>query len=100
MRWGARGLPIFRLLCRLGSDADCAQVFGRRAPRERCVQLWFSSKPGGVMLPPEPDELTLLIYSCKVCSASEEMEKCKGGQGKRARLLDKERFAKLVPPDK
>ncbi len=52
------------------------------------------------MLPPEPDELTLLIYSCKVCSASEEMEKCKGGQGKRARLLDKERFAKLVASDK
>jgi len=62
--WGARRLPIFRLLCRLGSEADCAQVFGRRAPRERCVQFWFSSKPGGVMLPPEPDELTLLIYSC------------------------------------
>ncbi|SRR6266436_2902433 len=100
MKWGALGLPIFRLLCRLGSNADCAQVFGRRAPRERCVQLWFSSKPGGVMLPPAPDELMVPIYSCEVRSASEEIEKCKDGQRKRARLLDKERFAKLVPPDK
>jgi hypothetical protein len=32
------------------------------------------------MLPPEPDELTLLIYSCEVESASEEMEKCGVGQ--------------------
>jgi len=31
------------------------------------------------MLPPEPDELTLLIYSCQGLSASEEMEKCNGG---------------------
>jgi hypothetical protein len=31
-------------------------------------QLWFSSKPGGVMLPPELDELTpfgLLLRSLK-----------------------------------
>jgi hypothetical protein len=32
------------------------------------------------MLPPEPDELTVLIYSCEARSASEEMEKCKAGQ--------------------
>ena len=102
MKWGARGLPIFRWLCRLGSDADCVRVFGRRAPQERCVQLWFGSKPGGVMLPPEPDELTLLIYSCEARSASEKMKKCKGGQTaveEVAQLLDKERFAKLVAPD-
>ena len=30
------------------------------------------------MLPPEPDELTALIYSCAGESASEEIEKCKG----------------------
>jgi hypothetical protein len=65
------GSPFSILLCRPGSDADCAYVFGRRAPRERCDQLWFSSKPGGVMLPPEPDELTLLIYSCARLGASE-----------------------------
>jgi hypothetical protein len=32
------------------------------------------------MLPPEPDELTVLIYSCEARSASEEMEKRKAGQ--------------------
>ena len=79
-KMGSRTAPHFpTLLCRLESGADCARVFGRRAPQERCVQLWFSSKPGGVMLPPEPDELTLLIYSCQGLSASEEMEKCNGG---------------------
>jgi hypothetical protein len=55
------------------------------------------------MLPPEPDELTLLIYSCEARSASEEMEKCKGGSNRgreSATLLDKQRFAKLVAPDK
>jgi hypothetical protein len=103
MKWGAWRLPIFLLLCRLGSDADCAHVFGRRAPQKRCDQLWFSSKPGGVILPPEPDELTVLIYSCEAESASEEMEKCKGWSDNRedpAPLLDKQRFSKLVAPDK
>ena len=55
------------------------------------------------MLPPEPDELTVLIYSCEAESASEEMEKCKGGSDNRevpAPLLDKQRFSKLVAPDK
>jgi len=54
------------------------------------------------MLPPEPDELTLLLYSCEARSASEKMKKCKGGQTaveEVAQLLDKERFAKLVAPD-
>jgi hypothetical protein len=31
------------------------------------------------MLPPEPDELILLIYSCEALNASEKMEKCNGG---------------------
>jgi hypothetical protein len=35
------------------------------------LQLWFSSKPGGVMLPPELDELALLIYSYAGSVASE-----------------------------
>jgi len=34
-------------------------------------QPWFSSKPGGVMLPPELDELTALMYSSGGWSASE-----------------------------
>jgi hypothetical protein len=35
--------------------------------------------PGGVMLPPEPDELTSWVYSCTVWNASEEMEKYGSG---------------------
>jgi hypothetical protein len=31
------------------------------------------------MLPPEPDELMLLIYSFEALNASEETGKCKGG---------------------
>jgi hypothetical protein len=42
----------------------------RLAPQERCVQLWFSSKPGGVMSPPElmelsPPGLLPLSLNCK-----------------------------------
>jgi len=47
-------------------------VFSGDAHRKSGVnQLCFSSKPGGVMLPPEPNELTLMIYSCAALSASE-----------------------------
>jgi hypothetical protein len=49
-----------------------ARAFSGDAHRESgVIQLVFSSKPGGVMLPPEPDELTLLMYSCTDVSASE-----------------------------
>jgi hypothetical protein len=68
------GSPFSILLCRLGSDANRASVFGRRAPRERCVQLWFSSKPGGVMSPPKLDELTPNDYSSDLWNASEELK--------------------------
>jgi hypothetical protein len=48
-----------------------ARLFSSDAHRKSgVIQLWFSSKPGGVMLPPEPDELTLLMYSCSDLSAS------------------------------
>jgi len=47
-------------------------MFSGDAHRKSGVnQLCFGSKPGGVMLPPELDELTLLIYSCAAWSASE-----------------------------
>jgi hypothetical protein len=79
---GSLTAPHFSiLLYRLGSNAECASVFGRRAPQERCVQFWFGSKPGGVILPPEPDELMLLIYSFEALNASEVMGKCKSQQG-------------------
>ena len=66
------GSPFFQFAV-FASEAtpNRARVFGRRAPQERCVQLWFSSKPGGVMLPPELDELSPHVYSCDVGNASE-----------------------------
>ena len=66
----ASRFPI--LLCRLKSHADVGRWFPGDSHRKSGVlQLWFSSKPGGVMLPPEPNELTPLIYSCVGGSASE-----------------------------
>jgi hypothetical protein len=39
------------------------------------------------MLPPEPDELMLLIYSCEALNASEKMEKCNGGSNCALQML-------------
>ena len=70
---GTWRFPLFAiLLCRLGSALEARMFHGRRAPQERCVQLWCSSKPGGVMIPPELYELTNRFYSCGVLNASEE----------------------------
>jgi len=44
----------------------------RLAPQERCAQLSFSSKPGGVMSPPELDELTTTVYADAKRIASED----------------------------
>jgi hypothetical protein len=55
---GTWRFPLFAiLLCRLGSALEARMFHGRRAPQERCVQLWCSSKSGGVMIPPELYEL-------------------------------------------
>ena len=57
------GFP-YELLCRLGSDAELRVCFRGDAHRKSGVyQLWFSSKPGGVMLPPELKELWPHVYS-------------------------------------
>ena len=45
------------------------------APQKRCDQLWCSSKPGGVMFPPELIELTIRLYSSELANASEELGK-------------------------
>lgn len=62
---GAWRLPFFAdLLCRLGSALTARMFRERLAPQERCAQLWFSSKPGGVVIiPPELVELTGPVYS-------------------------------------
>ena len=58
---GAWRLPLFaNLLCRLRSALTARMFRERRAPQERCVQRWYSSKPGGVMSPPELTELSSL----------------------------------------
>ena len=46
------GLPLFYFAVSSRKTALTTRVFRkRRAPRERCDQLSFCSKPGGVMLP-------------------------------------------------
>ena len=70
-KMGSHQAPHFPI-CRVVSEATLtARVFSGDSHRKSGVlQLWFSSKPGGVMLPPEPDELTPLIYSDAGLSAS------------------------------
>jgi hypothetical protein len=76
----AARLPLFaNLLCRLGSALIARMFRERLAPRERCVQLWFSSKPGGVMSPPELLELSPagvlpIILNCKRRLDSEDCQ--------------------------
>jgi hypothetical protein len=55
----------------------------RLAPQERCVQLWCSSKPGGVIVPPELLELTPCLYASNSLNASEELVKIRYPQASR-----------------
>jgi hypothetical protein len=76
---------LANLLCRLRSAQTTRMFRERRAPRERCDQLLFSSKPGGVMIPlPEPDELTPCLYSPNSLIASKKMVKGRNPQDARA----------------
>jgi hypothetical protein len=69
---GSLTAPHFQFAVIVSEATLTARVFSDDAHRKSGVyQLWFSSKPGGVMLPPEPDELTLLIYSRAGSGASE-----------------------------
>jgi hypothetical protein len=97
------GSPFFaNLPCRLGSALNARMFHERLAPQERCVQLYFSSKPGGVMSPPELNELTPPVYSLSASIASEDSVNPEfhrlvfsylTGDG----LLDEEGFAELIP---
>jgi hypothetical protein len=70
---GAKRLPLFaNLLCRLRSALEARMFRERRAPQKRCDQLWCSSKPGGVIIPPELSELTPSLYSFGSLDASGE----------------------------
>jgi len=70
---GSRAAPPFAiLLCRLRSALTARMFRERLAPRERCAQLWLSSKSGGVMSPPELIELSFLVYSPATPFASKE----------------------------
>jgi len=69
---GSRQAPHFQFCCVVSEATLTSRVFSGDPHRKSGVlQLCFCSKPGGVMLPPEPDELTLLIYSCARLGASE-----------------------------
>ena len=48
---GERCAPRFYFGCVVSEAPKTERVSGRRAPRARCDQLVFRSKPGGVMLP-------------------------------------------------
>jgi hypothetical protein len=65
--------PFANLLCRLGSAQTARMFLERRAPQKRCDQLKCSSKPGGVIVPPELGELTPRLYSSNSLIASEEL---------------------------
>jgi hypothetical protein len=67
---------LFFLLCRSRCALYFARILGRRAPRARCDQIMFSSKPGGFILTsPELGELTVLCYAHANANASEKTEK-------------------------
>ncbi len=74
----------------------------RRAPQERCDQLWCSSKPGGVIVPPELLELTFCLYSSNSSNASEERVNTRfpqrpvNGRQKIEQLFNEESFPQLV----
>jgi hypothetical protein len=105
MQKGSRAAPLLAaLLSRFGSAQKTRMFRERRAPQKRCVQLWFGSKPGGVMSPPELLELTSNYYAAESRNASEEMEKLRYPQllkidEIRKDLLDEKRFAELVAAD-
>src|SRR5215472_4923677 len=71
---GAWRLP-FLPNCRIVTKARQlhARLFERLAPQKWCVQFWCSSKPGGVMFPPELAELTSCLYSWKLRDAREKL---------------------------
>jgi hypothetical protein len=71
-KMGSLTAPHFLIGCVVSKATHTARLFSGDAHRKSGVfQLWFGSKPGGVMLPPELDELTPLIYSYAARGASE-----------------------------
>ena len=78
-------------------------MFSGDAHRKSGVyQLWFGSKPGGVMLPPELKELRPHVYSSVGRNASAESENRADSGGKRSRRLKlfyEKRLAQLVAAD-
>jgi hypothetical protein len=96
------GSPFFGLMCRLRSAQKARMFRERLAPRERCVQLWFSSKPGGVMSPPELNELSSPVYSLFSSIASEEWVNTQIPQralssAAQGILFNEKSFPKLIP---
>ena len=101
---GSLAAPLFaNLLCRLRSALTARMFRERLAPRERCVQLWFSSKPGGVMSPPELIELSSLDVLPREVICKRRMGEHTNSTGRALSsassefLLDEKSFSKLIP---
>jgi hypothetical protein len=71
---GSLTAPHFQFCCIVSEATLIARVFSDDAHRKSgVVQLWFGSKPGGVMLPPELDELTSDLLLCRrACKRKDE----------------------------
>src|SRR5256886_7564893 len=78
-----------------------ARFFKRLAPQKWCVQFWCSSKPGGVMFPPELVELTSFLYSQKLLDAREKLANPPTLSHRAAGvlLLDEKGLAQLIATD-
>jgi len=64
--------PFFAIFALSRSEQPLVRFAQQRlAPRERCVQLCFAFKPGGVIRPPGAFELTPRLYSPVLRAASE-----------------------------
>src|SRR5438874_4651994 len=69
--WRLPFLPNWHIVSK--AHQQNARFFKRLAPQKWCVQFWCSSKPGGVMFPPELLELTPCLYSSKPFEARENL---------------------------
>src|SRR6266516_3652431 len=69
--WRLPFLPNWHIVSK--AHQQNARFFKRLAPQKWCVQFWCSSKPGGVMFPPELVELTSFLYSQKLLDAREKL---------------------------
>src|SRR5437899_6973459 len=98
--WRLPFLPNWHIVSK--AHQQNARFFKRLAPQKWCVQFWCSSKPGGVMFPPELVELTSFLYSQKLLDAREKLANPPTLSHRAAGvlLLDEKGLAQLIATDK